>query len=264
MPQTNILDKIIAHKRRELATRRQSVPKETLIELARDMPPPKSLVKAIRGKERLAVIAEIKKASPSAGMLREHFDPVAIAKSYVNAGADAISVLTDERFFQGSLEHIRQIRPLVDVPILRKDFIIDDYQLLEARAAGADAVLLIVAALKQDLLAALLEKTDQIGMAALVEVHTEDELEKALGVGAPIIGINNRSLETFEIDLGTTERLASKISLDKILIGESGIATADDLVRMRQAKVDAVLVGGHFMRQPDPGAALAAFKKMCR
>jgi indole-3-glycerol phosphate synthase len=209
--------------------------------------------------EGLAVIAEIKKASPSAGVIREHFDPLAIARSYVEAGANAISMLTDEVFFQGSLASIQQVRALVPVPILRKDFIIDPYQLLEARAFGADAVLLIVAALKKDRLQYLLEKAHEFALEALVEVHSADEMHIAVEVGANIIGINNRNLETFQIDLATTEQIAPLAPEGTVLVGESGLHTKDDIQRMIQAGVDAVLVGTHFMNHPDPGLALQEF-----
>ncbi|MFQ5630075.1 MAG: indole-3-glycerol phosphate synthase TrpC [bacterium] len=263
MTRTTILEKIIAHKHREVEACKLATPEQELADIVQDMPPPKSLAKAIRGKDQLSVIAEMKRASPSAGLLRRNFEPVAIARSYAKAGADAISVLTDAHFFQGRLDHIRQIRPLVDMPILRKDFIIDRYQLLEARAAGADAVLLIVAALEENVLAVLLRKTHGLGIDALVEVHTEKELDAALRVGAEIIGINNRNLESFEIDLATTENLVPKSPSGKVIVGESGITTPDDLARMRKSGVDAALVGSHFMRESNPGEALAAFKKMC-
>jgi indole-3-glycerol phosphate synthase len=227
------------------------------------MDPALSLSSAL-SQEGLAVIAEIKKASPSAGVIREHFDPLAIARSYMEAGADAISMLTDEAFFQGSLDYVQQVRPLVPVPILRKDFIIDPYQLLEARAFGADAVLLIVAALEQERLQYLLEKAHEFALDALVEVHSADEMHIAVEVGANIIGINNRNLETFQIDLATTEQIAPLAPKGTVLVGESGLHTKDDIQRMLRAGVDAVLVGTHFMKHPDPGLALQEFLEYFR
>ena len=258
MSTPNILQKILAQKAVEIEAAKRRAPEQRLLAQIADAPPVRSLCAALR-KERLAVIAEIKKASPSAGVIRANFDPLAIATSYVNAGADAISMLTDEQFFQGSLEYIRQVRPLTPIPILRKDFIVDGYQLLEARAAGADAVLLIVAALEQSALRDLLQQTHELGMDALIETHTQAELEVAIGVGAKILGINNRSLETFQIDLATTEQLAPLAPRGTILVAESGLHTGDDLRRMIAAGVNAVLVGTHFMKSPDPGAALRQF-----
>lgn len=263
MSTPNILKKIIAHKQAEIANRKRQFSLEALSELAEAMPPPRSLAEALRGKDRLSVIAEIKKASPSAGVLRQHFDHVQIARAYLQNGADALSVLTDEAFFQGHLDFIRDLGPESPVPILRKDFLIDRYQIFEARTAGADAVLLIVAALTPPMLAELLQTSTTLGMDVLVEVHTRAELRIALQAGADIVGINNRSLETFAVDLATTEQLAPHIPQKKIIVAESGLSHAGDLDRMRKAGVDAVLVGSHFMRQPDPGAALAAFKELC-
>ena len=258
MPIPTILEKILRHKHVEVETRKQHLPEAVLQEQLTTVDPAISLSNAL-SQEGLAVIAEIKKASPSAGVLREHFDPVAIARSYVEAGANAISMLTDEVFFQGSLDSIQQVRSLVPVPILRKDFIIDPYQLLEARAFGADAVLLIVAALKKDHLQYLLEKAHEFALEALVEVHSADEMRIAIEVGANIIGINNRNLETFKIDLATTEQIAPLAPGGAVLVGESGLHTKDDIQRMIQAGVDAVLVGTHFMKHPDPGIALQEF-----
>lgn len=259
MSKPNILEKILAHKATEITTRKHQAPERVLQDRLSQSPPSLSLAKVLTC-NGLAVIAEIKKASPSAGVIRENFDPVEIAKSYVKAGANAISMLTDEQFFQGSLEFIEQVRSFVPIPILRKDFIIDPYQLLEARVAGADAVLLIVAALEKDELRELLEKTYEIGLEALVETHSAQEMETAIDVGAKIIGINNRNLETFKIDLATTEQLARLAPADTILVGESGLYTKDDIQRMINAGVDAILVGTHFMKHPDPGKALQQFK----
>ncbi|KAA3660503.1 MAG: indole-3-glycerol phosphate synthase TrpC [Calditrichaeota bacterium] len=259
--QANILHKILDHKRFEVETQRKKVRLEELRERVQMTAAPRSLAAALTATPQLAVIAEVKKASPSAGTIRPNFNPVEIAQQYASNGADALSVLTDEHFFQGHLDFITDIRPHVDIPILRKEFIIDEYQLYEACAAGADAVLLIVAALPQSELERFLLITGNLKMQAIVEVHNEQEMERALQAGAAIVGINNRNLETFEIDLGVTERLAPMAGDDVVLVGESGISTRDDLQRMAAAGVDAVLVGSHFMRQPDPGEALAEFKK---
>lgn len=262
MPKANFLENILAHKKQEVKIRKQQVSKQTLIQKIAQANPPISLAEALTH-EGLAVIAEIKKASPSAGVIRENFDPVQIAKSYMKAEANALSILTDEEYFQGSLEYLDQVRSFVPVPILRKDFIIDPYQILEARAYGADALLLIVAALEQEHLRTLLNTTYELRLEALVEVHSADEMTTAIDVGAKIIGINNRNLETFKIDLATTEELAPLAPEGTVLVGESGLHTKDDIERMIQAGVDAVLVGTHFMKHPDPGTALQQFKSLC-
>jgi len=200
------------------------------------------------GEEKLALIAEVKKASPSAGVIVESFEPVAIAKNYARAGVEAISVLTDERFFQGHLDYLQLIREAVAQPLLRKDFIIDSLQITEAAAAGADAILLIVAALEQDQLIALLETAAAYQLDALVEVHTFHELDRALETEARVIGINNRNLATFQIDLGVTERLSEEVPEEIVLVSESGIRTAEDLARIKACGVDAVLIGEALMR----------------
>jgi indole-3-glycerol phosphate synthase len=201
-----------------------------------------------RSDEKLAVIAEIKKASPSAGIISKQFAPVEIAKNYERAGANAISVLTDTKFFQGSLEHLRNIRSALSLPLLRKDFIWDRVQLAEAAAHGADAILLIVAALTQDQLVRLLKNTKEYRLGALVEVHTRDELQRALEAGAEIIGINNRNLATFDVDLAVTEELCRGVPDEVVLVSESGIKTAQDVARVKACGVDAVLVGEALMR----------------
>jgi indole-3-glycerol phosphate synthase len=262
MSKANFLENILAHKKQEIEARKQQISEQSLIQKIEQANPPISLADALSGNE-LAVIAEIKKASPSAGVIRENFDPEQIAKSYIQAGANAVSILTDGSYFQGSLEYIERVRSFVPVPILRKDFIVDPYQILEARAYGADALLLIVAALDQEDLQTLLYKTYELGLEALVEVHSADEMNTAIDVGAEIIGINNRNLETFKIDLATTEELAPLASEGTVLVGESGLHTKDDIQRMIRAGVDAVLVGTHFMKHPDPGTALQQFKNLC-
>jgi len=201
-----------------------------------------------RGPDQLALIAEIKKASPSAGVIVESFDPLEIAKNYARAGVDAISVLTDERFFQGHLSFLPRIREVVTPPLLRKDFILEEIQIAESAAAGADAILLIVAALAQEQLMALLEAAAIYQLDALVEVHTLAELDRALETSAQIIGVNNRDLTTFEIDLGVTEKLSEEVPTGIVLVSESGIRTAEDLARIKACGVDAVLIGEALMR----------------
>jgi indole-3-glycerol phosphate synthase len=201
-----------------------------------------------RGPGKLALIAEIKKASPSAGVIVEAFDPLAIAKNYARAGVDAISVLTDEKFFQGHLSYLNLIRKAVPQPLLRKDFILDEIQIVEAAGAGADAILLIVAALPQERLKALLETAETYQLDVLVEVHTLEEMDRALETDARIIGINNRNLATFEVDLGVTEQLSEEVPKEIVLVSESGIRTAEDVARIKACGVDAVLIGEALMR----------------
>jgi indole-3-glycerol phosphate synthase len=198
--------------------------------------------------ERLAVIAEIKKASPSAGVIAKTFEPVEIAKNYERTGANAISVLTDSKFFQGSLEHLRNVRNAVSLPLLRKDFIWDRVQIAESAANGADAILLILAALTQDQLVRLLKAAKELRLDALVEVHSVDELQRALEAGAEIIGINNRDLATFDVDLAVTEKLCRDVPDEIVLVSESGIKTPQDVARLRACGADAVLVGEALMR----------------
>jgi len=208
------------------------------------------------GEDLPRVIAEVKRASPSRGVIREDFDPVSIARAYESAGASALSVLTDERFFQGHIDHLRACRNAVRLPVLRKDFVIDPYQIHEARAAGADAVLLIAALLDTDALREFRREAEGLGMAALVEAHDERELESALESGAHIVGINNRDLQTFQVDVETTFRLVSMIPRERIIVSESGIGTRDDLKRLADAGVDAALIGETLLSAPDPGAKL--------
>jgi indole-3-glycerol phosphate synthase len=204
-----------------------------------------------QGPGKLALIAEIKKASPSAGVIVEAFDPLVIAKNYARAGVDAISVLTDEKFFQGHLSFLKLIREAVPQPLLRKDFILDEIQIIEAAAAGADAILLIVAALPQDRLKALLEEAEKYQLDVLMEVHTLEEMDRALETDARIIGINNRNLATFEVDLSVTEKLSEEVPKEIVLVSESGIRTAEDLARIKACGVDAVLIGEALMRGQD-------------
>lgn len=262
----NILDEILAHKRTEVAEAKTAIPATEMAELARSCSAaPRGLRKALTEGTRPRVIAEIKRRSPSRGEIRAGFDPAAIAKAYAEAGAAAISVLTDERYFGGRLEHLERVRGATDAPVLRKDFAIDPYQIDEARARGADAVLLIVAAFAGDggarRLEALRGRAADLGLDALVEVHDEYELDAALAIGADLVGINNRNLETFEVDLGTTERLAGRIPEGVVLVAESGIFTNDDIRRLERAGARAFLVGESLMREPDVGLALRSLRR---
>ncbi len=257
---TDVLKTILERKREEIAERVANTSREEVIEHASLANPARGFIKAIAARvsnQQSAVIAEIKKASPSKGVLRENFNPVAIAKSYAANGATCLSILTDADFFQGSEKYLMQARSSCDLPVLRKDFIIDPYQVYESRAINADCILLIVAALDDAMLKELLTLTHQLGMDALVEVHDEAELERALACGAKLIGINNRSLHTFEITLDTTLRMLAKIPEDRLLVTESGIHTPDDVKLMRDHGVYAFLVGEAFMRAPEPGVKLA-------
>lgn len=252
-----ILDKILAEKKIEVAERSSAMPLRELRSRISDAPPVLDFARRlVRNSAGIpAVIAEVKKASPSKGVIRPDFDPEAIARAYEAAGASAISVLTDEKFFQGSLAYLRRVKRTVSLPVLRKDFIIDDYQVYEARAAGADAILLIVAALERDALANLMNRATEIGLHCLVEVHDAAEMQVAIDVCAPIIGINNRNLQTFEVSLDTTGELLPMIPRAK-KVSESGIFTRDDMTRLGAMGVDAVLIGEAFMREQDIEAKL--------
>ena len=257
---SDILEKILAVKRDEVAAARQNRPLEALRGDAEKAAIPRDFIGALRAKISAglpAVIAEIKKASPSKGVLRADFDPVAIARSYSRHGAACLSVLTDAEFFQGNRDYLIQAREACQLPVLRKDFIVDPYQIYEARAMGADCVLLIVAALDDDAMVRLEGIALELGMAVLVEVHDANEFERALNLRTPLLGINNRNLRTFETRLETTLSLLERIPQGKLVVTESGILAAADVERMRSAGVEAFLVGEAFMRAPDPGEALA-------
>jgi len=257
---SDILDKIVAVKREEIAAAKQRRDLASLrrdAEARRDVRGFKSALRAKIAVGRAAVIAEIKKASPSKGVLREHFVPAEIAASYARGGAACLSVLTDERFFQGSAAFLEQARAACALPVLRKDFIVDDYQLFEARAMGADCILLIVACLDDAQLRDLESVALALGMAVLVEVHDGAELDRGLKLATPLVGINNRNLRTFEVSLDTTLDLLPRVPPDRLLVTESGILARDDVKRMREAGVNAFLVGEAFMRADDPGRALA-------
>ena len=255
-PMPTILERIVETKRREVELLRPR--REELRELALAAPPARSLTSALRSPGRVRLLAEIKRRSPSAGPIRADAEPAAIARAYETGGAAAISVLTDRDYFGGSLDDLRVVRSTVAVPVLRKDFVIDPVQLWEARAAGADAALLIVRILDADGLRDLLAGADDLGMDVLVEAHSEDELRRALAAGAKLVGINHRNLATFEVDLGLAERVAPDLPGGTVLVAESGIRSAADVDRLGEAGVDAVLVGESLMRQEHPGHAAAA------
>jgi len=261
MAERDILRRILATKASEIAAMKETLPQATLVARARDAAPARDFVGALRARiadGAAAVIAEIKKASPSRGVLRPIFDPPAIARRYEAAGAACLSVLTDRHYFQGAPEHLVAARSACALPVLRKDFIVDEYQIAEARVLGADCILLIVAALEDDRLAALESAAHALGMAVLVEVHDGAELDRALKLRSPIIGINNRNLRTFDVSLATTLDLLPRVPDDRLVVTESGILTSADVRHMRTHGVNAFLVGEAFMRAADPGAALAA------
>jgi len=258
---SDILNQIVAVKREEVPAARALRSEASLRELAAAQPPPRGFVAALRTKMAAGlpgVIAEIKKASPSKGVIRAHFMPAEIAASYARHGAACLSVLTDERFFQGHADFLRQARAACTLPVLRKDFMIDPYQVLEARAMGADCILLIAACLSDVQMAELEACAIDHGLDVLVEVHDGDELDRALRLKTPLVGINNRNLRTFEVTLDTTLGLLPRVPADRLLVTESGITGRADVQRMRAADVHAFLVGEAFMRADDPGAALAA------
>jgi indole-3-glycerol phosphate synthase len=253
-----ILDKIIATKWQEIARAKVAIPAAALREQLADAPPPRDFLAALAQGPPIRLIAEVKKASPSKGLIRADFQPVAIAQIYQQHGAACISVLTDEPYFQGSLEYLRQVRAAVDLPLLRKDFIVDPYQVLEARAAGADAVLLIAECLDDALLGQLHDAILELGITPLVELYEPANLPRVLAAGARLVGVNNRDLRTFKTDLEHTLRLRRQIPEDRIVVGESGIRTRGDVERLQAAGVAAMLVGETLMAQDDIGAAADA------
>jgi indole-3-glycerol phosphate synthase len=253
----SFLSDILARKRLEVAAARRAVPEAELRARLRDLPPARDLEAALSLRGGPArVIAEVKRASPSLGAISTRLDAAAQARAYAAAGAAAISVLTDGPGFGGSLADLAQVRAAVDVPLLRKDFVVDGYQLLEARAHGADAALLIVAALEGDALRRLLDGCRSLGLAALVEVHDEAEVDVALGAGAGVVGVNNRDLATFAVDLAVSERLLPLLPAAVRGVAESGVRTPDDARRLRRAGAANLLVGEALVRAPDPGALL--------
>ena len=256
----DILKKILETKQQEISVAMAEKPLPALREEAHAAGEPRDFVGAIRTRinnGQPAVIAEIKKASPSKGIIRENFRPAEIAASYQKGGAACLSVLTDRQYFQGSPMYLQQARAACDLPVLRKDFMIEPYQIYESRAMGADCILLIVAALDLARMQQLETIAHELGMAVLVEAHDGAELELALQLRTPLIGINNRNLRTFEVSLDTTLSLLNRISADRIIVTESGIFTSDDVALMRNNKVDTFLVGEAFMRATEPGAELA-------
>ena len=259
--QPDILERILAVKRNEIAAAARAKPLEAIRSEAQAAPRPRDFGAALRAKiegGQPAVIAEIKKASPSKGVLREEFHPAEVAASYARHGAACLSVLTDVQFFQGRPQYLGQARVASGLPVLRKDFLVEPYQIYESRAMGADCVLLIAACLEDAHMTELEAIARSLDMAVLVEVHDRPELERALKLKTPLLGINNRNLRSFEVSLDTTLDMLADVPVDRVLVTESGILSKDDVKKMRDAGVYAFLVGEAFMRAEDPGAALAA------
>jgi len=255
-PPEDILQRIVETKRAEVEELRRGF--VGLRDRAEDAPPARDFVGSLRGGDGVAVIAEIKRRSPGAGAIRTDLDPLRLGPSYETGGAAALSVLTDAEYFGGSLQDLATVRGLVKIPVLRKDFVIDESQVYEARAAGADAILLIVRILDDERLRALGTLAKELGMSALVEVHDGAELERGLAAGAGLLGINNRNLQTFETRIDVTLSLAAMVPPGVVLVSESGIHTAADVFRVGEKGVDAVLVGESLLRQEDPGAGVTA------
>lgn len=252
----NVLEKIVGQKWTEIEAARRERPPEALRERLSDAPPVRDFAAALAAAPRMGLIAEVKKASPSAGVIRADFDPVAIATAYAAHGAHCISVLTDEQFFQGRLEYLSAIRQAGSLPVLRKDFILDPYQIVEARVFGADAVLLIAECLDDAQLSALYASTRELGMHALIEIYEPENLERVLRLHPSLLGINNRNLKTFATDLEHSVRLAKRIPRETLLVSESGIRNRDDVQRLRESGVRAILVGETLMRAEDLGAKI--------
>jgi indole-3-glycerol phosphate synthase len=252
----NILDKIVATKRQEIATARRRLPIEELEAQATAAPPVRDFRSALAGPGPIQLIAEVKKASPSANVIRADFDPVAIARIYQDHGAACLSILTDAPYFQGHLSYLARVRASVAIPLLRKDFLIDEYQVVEARLAGADAILLIAEILDDFTLARLLDQAKRLGMATLVEFHDAANLPRVLAAGADLVGINNRDLKHFSTDIELTLRLRDQVPPEVLLVSESGIRTKADVERLQNAGVSAILVGESLMRSPDIGLAV--------
>jgi indole-3-glycerol phosphate synthase len=251
-----ILDEIARRRRQQLQREIAAVPMAAVKQAAREAAPPKDFTAALKKEDGLSVIAEVKKASPSKGLICPDFHPAEIAKSYQAARADAVSVLTEEAYFQGSSEVLKQVRAAVSLPILRKDFVLHPYQIYEARALGADAVLLIAALLDDSTLAEFKNLADSLDLASLMEAHNEEELGRILRAGASLIGVNNRDLKTFRIDPGTTARLAKRVPAGCTLVSESGITSRADMETAERSGADAVLIGETLMRSDDPAATL--------
>lgn len=258
---SDILAEIVASKRQEIAAAKIAVPEVELRARLATAPPPRDFFGALAAAGPVALIAEVKKASPSVGLIRADFNPVSIAQAYERHGATCISVLTDAKFFQGSLDDLRRVRTAVNIPVLRKDFVIDAYQLFEARVAGADAVLLIAECLDDCLLRGLHAQAMELGMTPLVELYEPTNLQRVFDAGATLIGVNNRDLRTFKTDLEHVIRLRPQVPDQCLLVAESGIHTAADVARLRAAGIDAMLVGESLMRSEDIGAAVVALLK---
>jgi indole-3-glycerol phosphate synthase len=250
----DILQEIVAHKRTEVARAMAEVPPVELRQRLHSAPPVRDFVAALQARHPLGLIAEVKKASPSAGLIRVDFDPVAIARTYAVHAAACVSVLTDEKYFQGSLQYLKQIRAAIDLPVLRKDFIIDRYQILEARAAGADAILLIAECLNDDELDDLYGYAAELGMQCLVELYEPANLERVLRLDPPLVGVNNRNLKTMTTDLQHCIDLRQQIPAEILMVGESGIHSRADALRLQNAGIHAILVGETLMKSPDIGA----------
>jgi len=257
---SDVLQKIIDVKRSKLAKRKNHMTIAQLQDVANLTSPPRGFGAALsfKSQDGYALICEIKKASPSAGLIRADFDPASLAKSYAQGGAACLSILTEEDHFQGSPEHLKAARAAVMLPVLRKDFMVDPYQIIESRFMGADCILLIMAAIDDALAADLEALTFELGMDALIEVHDEAEFERAMKLKSPLIGVNNRNLKTLTIDLGTTERIAKLLPADRVLVSESGLKTRADLDRMATVGARRFLIGESFMREPDVEAAVRA------
>ncbi|MBN9489243.1 MAG: indole-3-glycerol phosphate synthase TrpC [Alphaproteobacteria bacterium] len=256
---SDTLARIVDDKRRHVAATRERRPQGDVERAARAMDPPRGFAKALKvaiAAGRYGLIAEIKKASPSKGLIRPDFDPPSLARAYERGGAACLSVLTDEPYFQGKDEFLTQARSATRLPALRKDFMIDPYQVFEARALGADCILLIMACLDDQLAAELARLAHLYGMDVLVEVHDGDELDRALGIDSDLVGVNNRNLKTLAVDLAVTEQLAPKVPKDRVLVAESGLGTPTDLARMAKVGASAFLIGESFMRKPDVEGAV--------
>ncbi len=255
---STIVDKIVADRRRQIERHQQLTPEATLRELAAAAPPPRDFLAALSGGPPIRLIAEVKKASPSKGLIRAQFDPAEVARTYQRHGAACISVLTEERYFQGSFDNLRMVRAAVEVPVLCKDFVVEPYQVYQARAAGADAVLLIAECLDDAQLRLLYALIISQGMTPLVELHDPSNLHRVLQLGTRLIGVNNRNLHSFEVDIQHTLRLRERIPPERILVAESGIRTRADVELLESAGVQAMLVGETLMASPDIGAAVDA------
>ncbi|MBL4885986.1 MAG: indole-3-glycerol phosphate synthase TrpC [Planctomycetaceae bacterium] len=253
---SDVLQKIVEYKREEIVRAKAAVPFEDLVKQLASAPPIRDFVSQLRLNHPMGVIAEVKKASPSAGIIREDFHPVEIAKIYEQNGAACISVLTDEHFFQGDLSYLKAVRAAVELPLIRKDFILDRYQIAEARVAGADCVLLIAECLDDDQLKSLFQYTRELGMQALVELYDEENLQRVLNLNPHIIGVNNRNLRTFETDLKHSMALQKKVRETILFVSESGIKTNDDVKRLSDSGIHAILVGESLMRSEDIGQSL--------